>query len=302
MGAPLNWNVDGRNWPHRDQSRFVEVGGIRWHIQQMGSGPAVLLLHGTGASSHSWRDVMPRLADRFTVIAPDLPGHGFTTGRPRRGLTLPGMVAAIDDLCHNVSMEPCALVGHSAGAAIAMGWGRAHPSLPVIGFNPALIPFEGVARQLFPAMARLFFLNPFVSRLFAARARVPGETDRFLRKATGSAIDAAGLRCYETLFGNDVHCSGALQMMAGWDLDELERTFPTIANPVLLVHSAGDRAVGLSPVKRAAGALSNAELQMLGDLGHLAHEEAPDAAVEAIVDFLQSAAPKARGKRTRKPA
>ncbi|MEL4403125.1 alpha/beta fold hydrolase, partial [Shewanella algae] len=82
-------------WPNRDSSRFVEAGGLVWHVQQMGSGPPILLLHGTGAATHSWRGVMPLLARDFTVIAPDLPGHGFTRGRPRGGLTLPGMAGAV---------------------------------------------------------------------------------------------------------------------------------------------------------------------------------------------------------------
>ena len=59
--------------------------GLRWHVQMMGTGPQVLLLHGAGAATHSWRDVAPLLARDFTVIAPDLPGHGFTdTPRGRR--------------------------------------------------------------------------------------------------------------------------------------------------------------------------------------------------------------------------
>ena len=76
--STLDWDRDGQNWPHRQASRFVEAGGIRWHVQIMGQGPVMLLLHGTGAASHSWRDIMPLLAAQFTVVVPDLPGHGFT--------------------------------------------------------------------------------------------------------------------------------------------------------------------------------------------------------------------------------
>ena len=78
MPARLDWTVDGADWPNRDASRFVEAGGLRWHVQVMGTGPVALLVHGMGASSHSWRDVAPLLASRFTVIIPDLPGHAFT--------------------------------------------------------------------------------------------------------------------------------------------------------------------------------------------------------------------------------
>lgn len=78
MTRSPDWNVEGRDWPNRGSSRFVEAGGLRWHVQVMGEGPALLLLHGTGAATHSWRDIAPLLAKTHTVVAMDLPGHGFT--------------------------------------------------------------------------------------------------------------------------------------------------------------------------------------------------------------------------------
>ena len=78
MGYYLDWAKDGADWPNRQYSRFVEAAGMRWHVQVMGQGPALLLLHGTGAATHSWRDVMPKLAGHYTVVAIDLPGHAFT--------------------------------------------------------------------------------------------------------------------------------------------------------------------------------------------------------------------------------
>jgi magnesium chelatase accessory protein len=91
-GAPV-WERDGRDWPNREASRFVEAGGLRWHVQRMGGGPVALLVHGTGAATHSWRDFAPLLARKgFAVVAPDLPGHGFTgTPAAPEGLSLPGM-------------------------------------------------------------------------------------------------------------------------------------------------------------------------------------------------------------------
>ena len=93
--AELAWSRDGATWPHHGASRFVTAAGIRWHVQEMGQGPVVLLVHGTGAATHSWRGLMPLLAQTHRVIAIDLPGHGFTqTPAPQR-LTLPGMAADI---------------------------------------------------------------------------------------------------------------------------------------------------------------------------------------------------------------
>ena len=78
MTAPRHWQRAGLDWPNRHSSRFVEAGGIQWHVQEMGSGPVVLLLHGTGSATHTWGSLAPLLADDFRVLAPDLPGHGFT--------------------------------------------------------------------------------------------------------------------------------------------------------------------------------------------------------------------------------
>lgn len=88
----LDWLRDGADWPHRDASRFVVAGGVRWHVQIAGDGPPLLLLHGSGASTHSWRDLLPLLARTHTVIAPDLPGHAFTSTPPAHTLSLPGMM------------------------------------------------------------------------------------------------------------------------------------------------------------------------------------------------------------------
>ncbi|MDE2619227.1 MAG: alpha/beta fold hydrolase [Sphingomonadales bacterium] len=279
----LDWAADGADWPNRAASRFVSTPGLTWHAQVMGCGPAVLLLHGTGAASHSWRDILPALAKDFTVIAPDLPGHGFTRGRPPGGLTLPGMAEAVAALTAALGLTPAALVGHSAGAAIAlrMTLGKTE-AVPVLGFNPALLPFPGLAARLFPAVARLLFVNPFVPRMLAGIARLPGETERFLGRATGSTIDAAGLACYARLFGHAGHCAGAIEMMARWDLAALAQLLPAIAAPVHLVHSRGDRAVPLTAVEEAASLLPGASLEVLPGLGHLAHEERPDLAVAAI--------------------
>ncbi|WP_298282870.1 alpha/beta fold hydrolase BchO [Novosphingobium sp.] len=286
MSGP-RWDVDGRNWPNRTTSRFVETPGLKWHVQVAGEGPGVLLLHGTGAATHSWRDVLPLLARNFTVIAPDLPGHGFTTGRPKQGLTLNGMASALTDLLAKLEASPTLIAGHSAGAAMALQLvhlqGR---ETPVVGFNPALMPFPGLAAKLFPSLAKALFINPFVPRMLAGIARIPGETGRFLGRATGSKIDAQGIAAYEALMSHHRHCGGAMEMMASWDLEALSRLLPKIASPVLLVHSSADKAVPLDSVERAAKLIPDCRLEVLPMLGHLAHEEQPERAADLIGTFL----------------
>ena len=115
-----DWRVQGKTWPNREASSFVVAGGLRWHVQQMGEGPVLLLLHGAGAATHSWRDLAPLLARDFRVIAPDLPGHGFTDTPPAEGLSLPGMARSLTSLLQALGVKPFMAVGHSAGAALAI--------------------------------------------------------------------------------------------------------------------------------------------------------------------------------------
>lgn len=289
MRAALDREREGREWPHRDTSHFVEANGLRWHVQRMGTGPDLLLLHGTGASCHSWRGAMPALANHFTLTVPDLPGHAFTAGRLRGGPTLANVTGALSALLDELAVKPELVAGHSAGAAIALDYADKHnPELPVVGFAPAIMPFPGLAAKLFPALAKMLFVNPLVPRMFAATTRIPGEAERFLKRATGSSIAQEDLRCYEALLRNHRHCEGALAMMADWDLDAFSERLSAIPNPVLLVHGRKDKAVPTGSVEAAASRLSNAKLELLPDLGHLLHEEEPDTAAKLISGFAKA--------------
>lgn len=106
MSGALDWQRDGVDWPNREASEFHRAAGLRWHLQRMGSGPVILLLHGTGASTHSWGALLPLLADDYTVVAPDLPGHAFTDTPSSRGLSLPGMATSVAALLTELGLEP----------------------------------------------------------------------------------------------------------------------------------------------------------------------------------------------------
>jgi magnesium chelatase accessory protein len=291
MSASPRWDVEGRDWPNRASSRFVDTGRLRWHVQIMGpdSAPVLLLLHGTGAATHSWRGLAPLLAKRFRIVAPDLPGHGFTTGRPAGGLAMPAMARAVGELTTALGLKPAVIVGHSAGAAIAVRMaldGIVEPRA-IVGLAPALLPFPGLAATLFPSLARLLFVNPFAPHMFARLARVPGETGRFLARSTGSRIDAVGVACYEQLFATAGHCSGAITMMADWDLATLRRDLPALDLPLLLVHGESDSAIPLSNAREAAALVRGGRLVSLPGLGHLAHEEKPDEVTSVIAEFVK---------------
>jgi magnesium chelatase accessory protein len=278
------------DWPNREASRSVRVGGIDWHVQEAGSGPVLLLLHGTGAATHSWRDMLHPLAQHFRVIVPDLPGHGFTKGRPPNGLTMPGVARALAGLLGELDAEPALIVGHSAGAAIAIRMaldGLVRPS-GIVGIAPALLPFAGIAQHLFPTMAKLLFVNPFAPHIFASVARGPGAVERFLTRSTGSKIDARGLAAYARLFGTSAHCAGAIGMMADWDLVPLKRDLPNLAVPMLVMGGEKDVAIPVSAILESAALIPRTTIEIVPDTGHLLHEEHPAHTVERILSFART--------------
>ena len=179
--SALDWTRNGLDWPNRQYSRFVHAGAAEWHVQVCGpqAAPGILLLHGTGASCHSFRDVLPLLADRYRVVAPDLPGHAFTRAAGRL-LSLDAMAGAVIELCKALDFAPLVVAGHSAGAAVALQASlmAKRPPAAIVGFNAALEPIEG--DHVYAPLARMLFLNPFVPRAFASVSRFTGAADRLL--------------------------------------------------------------------------------------------------------------------------
>jgi magnesium chelatase accessory protein len=285
--SALDWSRDGLIWPHRETSEFIRLGARHWHVQRMGSGPPLLLLHGTGASVHSWRGLMPLLARDYTVIAPDLPRHAFTTGHDAYAMSLPAMAREIAALLTALNIEPAAIIGHSAGAAVALQLALDHGFTgPIVGLSAALRPFPGAMAQIFPAIAKTLFVNPLVPRIFTGSIDLVGGAERFLWRSTHSRIDAEGLACYAKLIKHPGHAGGALAMMANWDLPGLRTRIGNAGNPVLLLHGANDPAIPLAWAREVHGWLANARLDVLPGLGHLAHEEAPGEAAARIAAVL----------------
>ncbi len=286
-GRYPDWATDGKDWPNRTASSFVRAGGYEWHVQMMGSGPVCILIHGTGAGTHSWRDVMPLLAKQYTVVAMDLPGHGFTKGAGQRP-TLEGMATSVAALLDELKLTPAFVVGHSAGVAIGaqLLLGRKW-QIPLIGFTPALMPFPGLAARLFPQLAKMLFTNPFVSIIFSRMAQAPGQTAKFLARATGSKIDTAGAKYYTCLFSKSGHCDGAIRMMANWRLENLRDHLSKLTSPTLLIRASQDSAIPKAAVEDAAAFIPDCTLEVMEKLGHLAHEEDPKQATDIITLFAK---------------
>ena len=283
------WEREGRDWPNREASRFVKAAGISWNVQVAGSGPVVLLLHGTGAATHSWRGLLPLLARTHTVVAPDLPGHGFTDTPSAWRLSLPGMASALGELLRVLDVRPALAIGHSAGAAILARMcldGIIAPAA-LVSLNGAILPLRGVPGQVFSPIARMVVAFPLTRRLFAWQAADRRVVERMLR-STGSTIEPAGVEQYMRLARHAAHAGAALTMMANWDLRQLEHDLPALRTHLLLITGSNDRTIPPSDSVRVKALLPGAGLISLSGLGHLAHEEQP-ARIAMLVAELETA-------------
>lgn len=300
--SALQWARDGADWPHHERSRFVDAAGLRWHAQIWPArdgvstpAPTVLLVHGTGAATHSWRGLATLLTDHAEVIAIDLPGHGFTSvpaPAQRNALfSLPGMAAAVAALLQVLQRQPALIVGHSAGAAVALQMVLDTPLRPraVVGLNAALLPMGGPLWPLLSSSAKWIAGSDWVARNLARRAQQPATVQRLL-DSTGSRLDARGTALYTRLVSSPTHVASTLAMMANWNLQPLLARLPDLQTPVQLVVAEADRTVPPWQARHVWQKLPAAvrePLVSLPGLGHLAHEEAPERVAEILHHFSQ---------------
>ena len=264
------------NWPHREVSQFILVDGKRWHVQRLGAGPKILLLHGTGASSHSWSGLMDELDQEFELLAVDLPGHGFSEIADGDGMSLPGMSSRLAGLLDELRFVPDIVVGHSAGAAVLARMaldGLINPDC-LVSINGALLALPGLTGRFFSTSARILAAIPVVPAWVSSFGGRKAFTERLIH-STGSALPAIDADCYRYLVSQPRHVAAALKMMASWDLPTLEADLPKLQVPVHLVACLEDRTVPPDQADRLRSLLPQAVLHRLPALGHLGHEEDP---------------------------
>lgn len=281
----MQWAKDAATWPLSDHSRFVLCKPHKWHVQDVGHGPLLLLVHGAGGATHSWQHLIPLLADRFRVIAVDLPGQGFTKLGAQQRCGLDGMAEDLLKLCQAEGLSPVAIIGHSAGAAIALRMAELMAPEPpqIIGINAALAPFDGVAGVVFPLLAKTISALPLAAEFVSATTSRSGSVDRIL-KSTGSTLRPEDIDCYRRLVASPGHVNATMKMMAQWQLDGLLARLPE--NPAKTTFIVGDRDTTVLPkVSRdAAARMPFATCKALANLGHLAHEE--DA--QSVADIIKA--------------
>jgi magnesium chelatase accessory protein len=250
----------------------------------------ILLVHGTGAATHSWRNLAPMLAQHFTVVAPDLPGHGFTDTPETPRLSLDAMAEDLTALLRALGHRPVLVAGHSAGAAVLARMcidGQITPG-SLIGLNGAMLPIGGVAGRFMTPFARMLAASGAVARLLASFASRDKFVERMIAE-TGSALQPDGVEFYRRLTCSPGHVAAAIRMMANWKLRPLARDLPRLATRLVLVTGGNDKTIAPKDAARVNALVPGSKVVRLPGLGHLAHEERPDEVSSLMVQLARSA-------------
>ena len=275
-------------WPNRSNSEFIKSDNYNWHIQKFGStGKKLLLIHGTGASSHSWYPLIENLNLEFEMLCLDLPGHGFTRALARQKKQLMIIVDQISLLLRNIDFYPNIIMGHSAGAAVAYELAKKIETKPnTIAINAAFGQFSGLAGVAFPYFAKIASSTTIPARFLSLLASKE-EIVRKLLASTGSIIPELQVKCYQYLFSNTEHVDGTLQMMADWDLGYFLDRLPEETAPIHFLVGDKDTTVPPHISKSWDQSMPNSSLTQFNGLGHLLHEESPST-VSSILENLPS--------------
>ncbi len=285
----LRWGRDSAGWPQVGSSRIIETSGLSWRVVIAGEGPDLLLLHGAGGSSHSWAGLLPSLSREYRVVAPDLPGHAFTSAPPTDRSALPTMAAAVTDLMDAVGASPTGIVTHSAGAAVAVFMiqeGAVRPQAWA-AIAPSLVrPSRGAPPPVIQDLLAPVFRSSGLAVLSAALGRRGRIADALL-STTGSQVPPESRDLYRRLVGNPAHVGSVLRLMAGWDPDPVTRRLDEVDVPGLVLAGDRDGWIPMSDVHAAVDRLPDVTLRVLPGRGHLLHEEVPDRVLELLLPFLR---------------
>ncbi|WP_434597781.1 alpha/beta fold hydrolase [Streptomyces sp. A5-4] len=277
--------------------RHRTVHGYRRAFRMAGKGDTVLLIHGIGDSSETWRDVMPDLARNYRVIAPDLLGHGGSD-KPRADYSLPAYANGMRDLLSVLGVERATLVGHSLGGAVAMQFAYQFPERCE---RLVLVGTGGIGRQVTP-MLRAASL-PGASLLIQA-LRLPPVKWQFsaavhiLKKLdTGLGVDATDLlRVLEAL--PDATSRSAfirtLRAVVDWRGQVgtmLDRCYLAQGMPTMLVWGGRDQVV--PPIHGGLGHVSmpGSRLELFEDAGHFPFRSDPRRFLSVLRDFIATTEP-----------
>jgi len=274
-----------------DDSQILEIDGLDVHYKIQGNGdPALILLHGFGASVFSWREVMGSLSQYGTVIAYDRPAFGLTE-RPtewegENPYSLQAQVDLLAGLMDAMQIDRAVLVGNSAGGTICVHFALQNPErvAALILVDAAIYSGGGVSGWLKPILRtpQVQHLGPLIARQIQVRG--PDLID--LAWHDPSRLTAEDLAGYTEPLMVEGWDEALWQMTLASDGPDLGPMLGDLSVPTLVITGDDDRIVPTQQSVRLADEIPGAVLSVLADCGHVPHEECPDAFLSAVADFM----------------
>jgi magnesium chelatase accessory protein len=278
------------DWPNRQHSSTVSVGGLDWHVQLTGKGPVVLLLHGTGSSTHSWSDLIPLLEAHAQVLVPDLPGHAFTLGAKLEDLTLDEIAHSLQLLIEQLGIEtPLIVVGHSAGAPLALRFavGSSKPPKLVIALNPSFIPPPAVYTSFFGPLLGPITRSSTLSSLLASLSPSLGMVDKLL-DSTNTILPETRRVYYRKLFERSEHVRGSMNFMAAADIHKVLVEANLYRGKLICVLGNQDAWIPVKPLEKIILDYFPAAEIVKWEGGHIMHELEPNKVAQLILEGLKT--------------
>jgi len=290
ISIPLSSAVHAQAAGETITSHTAEIDGVKLHYMSAGHGPALVLLHGYAETSLMWKPVIPIFAERFTVIAPDLPGIG-DSGIPAKGLDMKSAAMRIHDLVKSLGIQKAEVVGHDIGLMVAYAYAAQFPTevtklVLMDAFLPGVPGWEAIYNN--PAIWHFRFNGPTPEALVQGRERtyfdyfwndLAADKTRSIPEADRKAYVAAYSRPGRMHAGWEYFVSF---LQAAKDFAQLSQT--KLAMPVLTI--GGDKSLGEALGEQAKLVGTDVTVVVLKDAGHWVLEEQPRATTEALQKFL----------------
>ncbi len=279
--------------------RFVTIHGYRRAYRIAGSGPVLLMLHGVGDSSTTWDSVHAKLAQRFTVIAPDLLGHG-ESDKPNADYSLPAFANGIRDLLIALNIDRVTVVGHSLGGGIAMQFVYQYPQFIE---RVVLVSAGGVTKDV--SFALRLAAMPMGAEALSV-LKVPGAVPavELVGRAVGNMLGS-------TRFGRDLpkvprlvsglRKPGAVAAFArtlrsvvdvrGQYVTMLDRSYLMQDLPLQIIWGEDDQIIPVSHARLAHKEIPGSRLEIFEKSGHMPHGDHPDRFVAIVEQFIDSTEP-----------
>jgi pimeloyl-ACP methyl ester carboxylesterase len=275
----------------------LALHGHRVFYRSAGSGPVLVLVHGISSTSETWSMVLPYLAERFTVLAPDLLGHG-ESAKPRGDYSLGAYASGIRDLLFALGHERATFVGHSLGGGIAM---QLAYQFPEHCERLVLVSSGGLGRDITPLLRAASLPGSELVLPLLANERVLGAG-----RAVGRALGRVGLRVDtdlgEVLRGHAslsdgearaafVHTLRTIVDVRGQRVDASDRLYLAQAIPFLIVWGERDPIIPVEHALAAHRLVPESRLELFPDAGHFPHLDDPLRFVRLLSDFVETAEP-----------